>query len=83
VVFGFIAGIFGLTQMLYINIVGAYMLSPQKVLPTDVGWTYFNATYMPLTAHRFVGNLSYVGFLIAGWAAWRYLRSTTEEDREY
>jgi cytochrome d ubiquinol oxidase subunit I len=83
VVFGFIAGIFGLTQMLFINIVGAYMLSPQDAAPTDVGWTFFNATYLPLNMHRFVGNLSYVGFLIAGWAAWRYLRSTTEEDREY
>jgi cytochrome d ubiquinol oxidase subunit I len=83
VIFGFIAGIFGLTQMLYINIVGAYMLSPQDASPTDVGWTFFNPTYMPLNLHRFVGNLSYVGFLIAGWAAWRYLRSPAEEDREY
>src|SRR5215204_3149818 len=48
-----IAGIFGLTQMLFINIVGAYMLSPQESSPTDVGWTFFNATYMPLTMHRF------------------------------
>ena len=83
VLFGFIAGIFGLVQMLFINIVGAYMLSPQDSSPTQVGWTYFNATYMPLNLHRFVGNLSYVGFLIAGWAAWRFLRSTTEERREY
>jgi cytochrome d ubiquinol oxidase subunit I len=33
--------------------------------------------------HRFVGNLSYVGFVIAGWAGWRYLRSTAQGDREY
>src|SRR3712207_2915302 len=33
--------------------------------------------------HRFVGNFSYVGFLIAGWAGWRYLRTTREDDREY
>src|SRR3712207_5781269 len=33
--------------------------------------------------HRFVGNFSYVGFLVAGWAGWRYLRTTREDDREY
>jgi cytochrome bd ubiquinol oxidase subunit I len=38
---------------------------------------------VPLNMHRFVGNFSYAGFLIAGWAGWRYLRVTQEEDREY
>jgi cytochrome d ubiquinol oxidase subunit I len=38
---------------------------------------------IPLNMHRFVGNFSYAGFLIAGWGAFRYLRSTREEDREY
>jgi cytochrome d ubiquinol oxidase subunit I len=38
---------------------------------------------VPLNLHRFVGNFSYAGFLIAGWGAWRYLRSTREDDREY
>src|ERR671933_1996232 len=34
VVFGYVAGIFGLVQMLFINIVAAYMLSPQDSSPT-------------------------------------------------
>jgi len=83
VIFGFIAGLFGLVQMAFIDVVGSYMLSPSDAPATEVGWTFLNPTYMPLNLHRFVGNLSYVGFLIAGWAAWSYLRSTTEEDREY
>jgi cytochrome bd ubiquinol oxidase subunit I len=83
VIFGFIAGLFGLVQMVFINVVGSYMLTPSVASATEVGWTFLNPTYMPLNLHRFVGNLSYVGFLIAGWAGWRYLRSTTEEDREY
>lgn len=83
VIFGFIAGLFGLTQMIFINVVASYMLTPSNAQATDVGWTFMNPTYMPLNMHRFVGNFSYAGFLIAGWGAWRYLRSTTEEDREY
>src|SRR5215211_4880831 len=62
VVFGLVGGLFGLTQMIFIDVV---------------------ASYITLNLHRFVGNFSYAGFLIAGWAAWRYLRVTREEDREY
>ena len=83
VVFGFVAGLFGLAQMTLINVVASYMLTPSNAPASDVGWTYFNPTYMPLNMHRFIGNLSYVGFLIAGWAAYRYLKSIREEDREY
>src|ERR671928_971247 len=34
VTFGFIAGIFGLTQMIFINVVGSYMLSPTDASAT-------------------------------------------------
>ena len=44
---------------------------------------FLNQTMVPLNMHRFVGNFSYAGFLIAGWAGWRYLRTTREDDREY
>src|SRR3712207_9334211 len=44
---------------------------------------FLNQTMVPLNMHRFVGNFSYVGFLVAGWAGWRYLRTTREDDREY
>jgi cytochrome d ubiquinol oxidase subunit I len=83
VIFGFMAGLFGLVQMTFINVVGSYLLTPSEAPATAVGWTFLNPTFMPLNMHRFVGNLSFVGFLIAGWAAWRYLRSTDESDREY
>jgi cytochrome bd ubiquinol oxidase subunit I len=83
VIFGFIAGLFGLAQMIFINVVASYMLTPSNAPATEVGWTFLNPTYMALNMHRFVGNFSYVGFLIAGWGAWRYLHSTTDEDREY
>ena len=83
VVFGLIGALFGLTQMIFIDVVASYMLTPSTAQATNVGWTFFNPTYITLNLHRFVGNFSYAGFLIAGWAAWRYLRVTREEDREY
>jgi cytochrome d ubiquinol oxidase subunit I len=83
VTFGFIAGFFGLMAMNMIDAVASYMLTPAESPVTNVARTFLNPTMVPLNLHRFVGNLSYVGFLIAGWAAWRYLRSTREDDREY
>jgi cytochrome d ubiquinol oxidase subunit I len=83
VTFGMIAGFFGLMAMTMIDAVASYMLTPAEAPVTDVARTFLNQTMVPLNMHRFVGNFSYAGFLIAGWGAWRYLKSTREEDREY
>ena len=83
VVFGFVAGSIGLFQMTMINVVASYMLTPSEAPVTDIARTYLNPTFVPLNMHRFVGNFSYVGFLIAGWAAYRYLSVKSEDDREY
>ena len=83
VTFGMIAGFFGLMAMTMIDAVASYMLTPAQAPVTDVARTFLNQTMVPLNMHRFIGNFSYAGFLIAGWGAWRYLKSTREEDREY
>src|ERR687894_78085 len=83
VTFGMIAGFFGLMAMTMIDAVASYMLTPAQAPVTDVARTFLNQTMVPLNMHRFVGNFSYAGFLIAGWGAWRYLRTTREEEREY
>src|SRR5918912_900815 len=83
VTFGLVAGFFGVVQTTVINAIAGYMLTPAEAPVTDVARTFLNSSTVPLTMHRFVGNFSYAGFLIAGWAAWRYLRSTREDDREY
>jgi cytochrome d ubiquinol oxidase subunit I len=83
VVFGFVAGSIGLIQMTLIDSVASYMLTPSEAPVTDIASTYLNPTFVPLNMHRFIGNFSYVGFLVAGWAGWRYLRTTREDDREY
>jgi cytochrome d ubiquinol oxidase subunit I len=85
VVFGFIAGFFGLMAMTMIDAVASFMLTPAEVTSQAdlVARSFLNQTMVPLNMHRFVGNFSYAGFLIAGWAGWRYLRTRQEDDREY
>ncbi|HET7480821.1 MAG TPA: cytochrome ubiquinol oxidase subunit I [Rubrobacteraceae bacterium] len=83
VVFGFVAGFMGLMAMTMIDGVASFMLTPAETEVGNVARTFLNQTNVPLNMHRFVGNFSYAGFLIAGWGAWRYLRSTREDDREY
>src|SRR5918993_1475088 len=83
VVFGFVAGFFGLMAMT--DAVASFMLTPAEVESQAdlVARSFLNQTMVPLNMHRFIGNFSYAGFLIAGWGAWRYLRTTREEEREY
>jgi cytochrome bd ubiquinol oxidase subunit I len=83
IVLGFTAGAALLAQMTMINVVGSYMLTPSPAPTENVAATYLNGTFVPLNMHRFVGNFSYAGFLMAGVAAWGYLRSIRQDDREY
>jgi cytochrome d ubiquinol oxidase subunit I len=83
VVMGFMTAMLLIAQQTFINVVGSYFLTPSNSAANDVAATYLNATFVPLNMHRFVGNISYAGFLVAGYAALRYLRSTRESDREY
>lgn len=83
IIIGFSAGISELFQMTLINVVGSYMLTPAAAPANNVASTYLNATFVPLNMHRFIGNLSFGGFLIAGVAAVLYLRSIRQDDREY
>ena len=83
IVFGFVAGFMGLMAMTLIDAVASFMLTPPEAAVDQVASTFLNQTMVPLNMHRFVGNFSYAGFLIAGWAGWRYLRVTRDDDREY
>jgi cytochrome d ubiquinol oxidase subunit I len=83
VVIGFMTGMLLIAQMTFINVVGSYLLTPALSTANNVAATYMNPTFIPLNMHRFVGNISYAGFLVAGYAALRYLRSTRESEREY
>jgi cytochrome d ubiquinol oxidase subunit I len=83
VTLGFTTVILFIGQMTFINVVGSYLLTPALANANNVGATYFNPTFIALNMHRFVGNMSYAGFLVAGFAALAYLRSTRESNREF
>jgi len=83
VALGFTAVILFIGQMTFINVVGSYLLTPALSAAQNVGATYFNPTFIALNMHRFVGNMSFAGFVVAGFAALAYLRSTRESNREF
>lgn len=42
-----------------------------------------NSTWLPELAHRLIGNMSYLGLILAGISAWRLLFDRGGPDREY
>jgi cytochrome d ubiquinol oxidase subunit I len=68
-------------QVYMIDIVASYMLTPTN--PTNPIRLVLNPTSYPLTLHRTVGNLAYIGFAFGGFCAIKYLRARTVEDRAF
>ncbi len=68
-------------QQAMVDVMASYMLTPTP--PGDLLRVFFNATTLPLDMHRVVGNLSFAGFVVAGYAAVRMLRTEDEERRRY
>jgi cytochrome d ubiquinol oxidase subunit I len=68
-------------QQVMIDVTGSYMLTPTD--PTSLQAIVFNPTFIPLDLHRTIGNISDAGFVLAGYAAWRYLRARSLEDRAF
>ncbi|MCL5961012.1 MAG: hypothetical protein M1358_17200, partial [Chloroflexi bacterium] len=91
--FGVFQAIFGVITMLIINGVGAVMLTPPAnitllgggsldSLVRNFGPLYWNnPTWLPLSIHRFVGAISFTGFLVAIMAGLFQWRSGTAERR--
>ncbi len=84
---GWINVISGTATMVLINPIAAGMLTPPRsVLERPWSWaTMFlqNPTFLPLTIHRFFGNISFTGLLLAAWGGIAYLRARTEEQRRF
>jgi len=68
-------------QVYMIDIVASYMLTPTP--PNNPIRLALNPTSYPLTVHRTVGNLAYMGFAVAGFCAFKLLRARTPEDRAF
>jgi cytochrome d ubiquinol oxidase subunit I len=70
---GLFLAIDSFVQVLMIDIVASYMLTPTQ--PGDPIQVFLNPTEVPLQIHRIVGNLAYVGFGIAAVAGFLHLRT--------
>jgi cytochrome d ubiquinol oxidase subunit I len=68
-------------QVYMIDIVASYMLTPTN--PQNPLRLALNPTSYPLTVHRTVGNLAYIGFVFAAFSAFKYLRARDAEDRAF
>ena len=60
-------------QQSMIDVVAGYMLTPTP--PQDFLRVFFNPTAIPLDMHRIVGDISFAGFVVAGYAGFRALRN--------
>ncbi|MDQ6710671.1 MAG: cytochrome ubiquinol oxidase subunit I [Candidatus Dormibacteraeota bacterium] len=68
-------------QVYMIDIVASYMLTPTN--PTNPIRMVLNPTSYPLTVHRTVGNLAYIGFAFGGFCAIKFLRAKSAEDKAF
>jgi cytochrome d ubiquinol oxidase subunit I len=68
-------------QVYMIDVVASYMLTPTT--PQNPIRLVLNPTSYPLTVHRTVGNLAYVGFVIGAFCAIRFLRARKPEDKAF
>jgi cytochrome bd-type quinol oxidase subunit 1 len=59
-------------QVLMINVVASYMLTPEPA--NDLYHVILNPTFLDLQVHRIVGNIAYVGYLIAAISGFLFLR---------
>ena len=80
-----------LLQMYLINALGGFMLTPgfaeegvvsqfASVLGYDTRVIY-NPSFLMLQLHRTFANISYAGFLLAGWCGYNLLRKRTDQIR--
>jgi cytochrome d ubiquinol oxidase subunit I len=68
-------------QQSMIDVMARYLLTPAP--PQDLLRVFLNPTAIPLDMHRIIGDISFAGFIIAGYAAVRTLRERDAEKRAY
>lgn len=68
-------------QQSMIDIMAGYMLTPTP--PDDLLRVFFNASAIPLDMHRIVGDVSFAGFVVAGYCAFKTLRTNDAEQRSF
>ena len=87
---GLLLNFWGTMVMLIANGWLTYMMSPPEgvtvdAIPPELSvWNLIaNATWIPINIHRLIANAVFGGSIVAGYAAYRFLASTTDEERAH
>ncbi len=86
---GLLLNLFGTALMLVANSWATYMMAPTGVnaVTLEFGGTTWGAVnnllWNPLNIHRFLANVVFGGFVVAAYAAVRFLGSTTQAERAH
>lgn len=79
--FGWLAALCAVVAMFFIDITASYMLTPH---PLDSAWAnILNPTMIDLDLHRWFGNLTWAGFVLAALCSIAFLRSQEDEGRRF
>ncbi len=77
----------GTTIMAIANAWASFMMTPQGVSDSgaliDLYAAFDNYSWMPINIHRFIGNIAFGGSVAAAYAAWKFLRAKTDEERAH
>lgn len=68
-------------QVIMIDVVASYMLTPNN--PAQPFRVFLNPTLYPLQIHRTIGNLAYIAWGAGAFAAFKYWRSKSLEEKSY
>jgi cytochrome bd-type quinol oxidase subunit 1 len=87
---GILLNIWGTVVMFIANSWLTFMMSPPGDVTPDTApatvqfWSAFaNATWMPINIHRLIANAVFGGAVVAAYAGYRFLKSTTDEERAH
>lgn len=87
---GILLNLWGTAVMFIADSWLSYMMSPPANVTTDtppsaIGtWIAMtNMTWMPINIHRLIANVVFGGAVVGGYAAYRFLAATTEEERAH
>lgn len=78
---GFLLLFVSWSQQFMVDIMASYMLTPTT--PSSLQSIVFNPTDIVLDFHRVVGNISYAGYAIGAYGAWRFLRARSLQDKAF
>jgi cytochrome bd ubiquinol oxidase subunit I len=87
---GILLNVWGTVVMFIANAWLTFMMSPPGDLTPDTApqmvqfWSAFaNATWMPINIHRLIANAVFGGAVVAAYAAYRFLKARTPEERAH